>query len=649
MLKEYQGKTYEFPDDATPEEITSVLKSLEQPQQSGVGEDILEKAMSAPGDALSGIYEGLTNLPSALGYAQEHPLSALKTFGVGGLESLGQMYNLPFKFGKYLSEKNILPYSEQLLKLYPKVMIPEEKFSEFEKKLNIGETPEEQTIKSIGSLALPLKMIKGKALPARVAAESAFSSATSDNPFTGPLAFEVAPRMAEKTLELAQKGTKAGIRATAETKAALFDYPKYAQQLEEATKQATRASDEFNLQQKSLGKTNEAIQEHYSNRLNNALKFDEDANKGMADSLIEAVNRIDSQVSNLYNAVIPESAPKEILTGEKGFQIFKNITDSLIKEIKPIKGVLEEGIETSDEKSLINGLEKAEKLNSISTKDLLSFYKTSQQLSNKFKSKAWQEANGFTDAQRNNFNDAAKQFDKLTDKLSEVLNAINPEITANLAKAKDYFKTYKAPLYERPEYWSAIKKGRIVNDILKDTNSEQLGAKLLRNLILDNPKFNKYALSNVLNKNPENLIKLGGKEAYSDFVKANPEVNFSYQGLKGLQRGAEKIKSLQPEAGYIKGLQSKLAGKALKLSDKEIETLNTDEAKKVISIIDEEIKKLEELRESRDLTKRNQETIENKIKPLQQKRAKLITKFGLGAVAYQAYELGSRTLKNLFL
>lgn len=647
MLKEYKGKTYEFPDDASPEEIESAFGSMSKPQWAEVGQDIKSSLMSAFPETLKGITEGISNIPKTVSYAAENPLQALKNIGAGGVESLGRMYNLPFKAGEYLAEKNILPYSEELLKLYPKVSIPERAFTGLEEKLGLGQTPEEQSLRGYGSLVAPLKMIKGASLPSRLATETAYSASMGENPFTGPLAFEAAPRAIGKTLELTQKGVKAGAKTAAESKAALFDYPKYAQQLEEATKQAAQASDKFTLQQKSLGKTNEAIQEHYSNRLNNALKFNEDANKGMADSLMGAVGRIDSQVSNLYNNVIPEAAPKEIYTGEKGFKIFKNIADTLVKQIKPIKGILEEGLETSDEKSLINGLQNAEKLNSLPTKDLLSFYKTSQQLSNKFKSKAWQEASGITDAQRHHFNDAAKQFDKLSSKLAEVLDAINPEITTNLEKAKDYFKTYKAPLYERPEYWAAVKKGRITNDILKDTHSEQLGAKLLRSLILDNPEFNRYALSNVLNKNPANLVKLGEKEAYQDFVKSNPEVNFSYQGLKGLKSGAKKIESLEPESGYIKSLQSKLAGQELKLTDKDIKILNSNEAQKVIKIIDDEINKLKELRAQKDLSAKQLAELQEKIKPLEKKRTKLLAMLGLANLSSTAYQLGKGAIKSL--
>ena len=644
MLKEYNGKTYEFPDDATPQEINIAFKSLSQPQYGQVGKDIYNKAFESLIEAPKNIIGGLINIPSAIGYAQENPYQAIKNIGAGGAEALGRMYNLPFKTGEYLAEKNVLPFGEQLKKYYPKVMIPEEAFSGLKQKLNLGETPQEQTLRGLGSMAVPLKFMKGINLPARVATESAYSSATEGNPFTGPLAFEVGPKAIAKGVELGQKGIKKTIEFPKQIKESIYDYPKYAKQLEIAKQRNQLASENITQQLKNLGETAPTIEQHYKNRLGSALQLNKDPAKSLAQNLNTAVQNIDEQVSNLYKEVIPENTPESILAGTKGYKIYQNVADNLVKKFKPVKDVIEKGIETPDEKSLITGLENVDKLQEISTKDILSYYKTAQQLSNKFNSKAWQEANGLTDAARHEFNNASNYFSDLADKLGEVLNSINPEITTNLEKAKDYFKTYKAPLYERPEYWSTVKKGRITNDILKDTHSEQGGAKLLRSLILDNPEFTKNALARVLREKPENLKNIGGREEYEDFVHSNPDTSIAYHGLKGLEAGVKKIKGAQPEASYIQKLQSSLAGKELSISNKEIENLNSEEAQKVIKIINNEVEKLNKMKRVKNITTERLKALESKTKSLEEKRAKLIKKFGISALGMKLFKYGKKLI-----
>lgn len=616
--------------------VSDLGMSTQQPQYGQIGTDIFRKLMSAPEELRSSITETIKGLPSVGKFAMEHPGKAFANIPFGLAEQAYNLFRLPMKTGEYLGEKNI-PYFKQLLPVYHAFDKPMELLQSTEQKLGLGQTPEEQEIKGLSGFALPLKGLSSIPLKSRLGLESALSASQTENPFTGPLGFELTRGITRlpQGYSLAKNITTQGVQKALKTIPEMRDVaklPEYEQKLRIANQRAEQAANAYNEQQTNLGKAPEAIAQNYEEFLKQGLNLFEDPNMGMANSLNSIVEGIDKEVSDLYNQVIPSSAPETILTGSRGLDIFNNIRQNLSKTFQPIKTIVEEQIETPDEQALVSMFDNVDKLNEIKTNDILSMYKTTKQLSNRFKSKAWQEATGLTDAERNKFNDAGQFFSNLSTQLESVLNSIDPEIAANLNKANNFFKNYKAPLYKRPEYWQA-KKGRISGDILKNTHARTPDAILLRDIIGNDPDFTRYALSRVLRDNPLKLKTLVNRDEYLPFIIRNPITNTVMRGLQGLEEGQKQLSRLKPETTYREQLQQQLVSRPNQtLTKSQIENLNTTEAQQVLKLINNEISKLQKSQRAEEFTKARAEKLQKKVENLKISQGKL-KKYVLGLLS----------------
>lgn len=264
-----------------------------------------------------------------------------------------------------------------------------------------------------------------------------------------------------------------------------------------------------------------------------------DYEKAAAEEHNKIYNDVSKKVNKKYNDVLKGVKTKEILAGQKGYNIYETVAKSLGAEKKPLRNLIPDKILNSEEQDLITGLENYEKLKSIPTEKVLSFYKTAKQTARKFNNKAWQEANNLTDTERNNLEDASKQFTSLAEKLGEVLNEIDPKIIPKLKKADAYFAENKAPFYARPEHWQAQKQGRITSDILETTHADiktAPEAAFLRKLIMQNENYRRAALGKVFSNDYKKLLTEGDFEKYSEFVQNDPAVKLIHENLKNFNR-----------------------------------------------------------------------------------------------------------------
>lgn len=268
-----------------------------------------------------------------------------------------------------------------------------------------------------------------------------------------------------------------------------------------------------------------------------------DYNKLAAEEHNKIYNQISNEVSKKYNNVLKD-VDKNILAGSKGFNIYQNIAKSLGQKMAPLKNILpEEGALTPEENQLLTGFEGSEKLKSIPTSKVLSYYKTAKQLANKLDSKAWQEANNMTDVQRKNSSDAAEQFKNLSDKLAEVLDKIDPKIQNRIKEADTYFAKNKAPFYARKEHWEA-QKGRIDSDILKSTHADVSvapEASFLRNIIKSNENYRKAVLGKLFGRNFDKLLKEGKYQEYADLINLDPHVKNIHKTLETFENAKKQI------------------------------------------------------------------------------------------------------------
>lgn len=274
-----------------------------------------------------------------------------------------------------------------------------------------------------------------------------------------------------------------------------------------------------------------------------------DYGKLAAEEHNKVYNKISEEVNNKYNDVL-KGVDKGILAGSKGYAKYQEVAKAVGEKISPLKNLFPKEILTTDEEGLITGLEGSEKLTTIPTEKVLSFYKTAKQLSNKLKSSAWQEANGLTDVQRKNYNEAAKQFSFLSDKLGQVLDAINPDIKSKLSEADKYFAENKAPFYARKEHWEA-QKGRLDSDVLKSTHADTSTAPeagFLRNLIKTNENYRKAVLGKLFGRDLNKLTKEGEFEEYSSFIKSEPHVKNIHDTLNKFEKFKTQRKLTEPSA-----------------------------------------------------------------------------------------------------
>lgn len=250
-------------------------------------------------------------------------------------------------------------------------------------------------------------------------------------------------------------------------------------------------------------------------------------------------DEISKNVTKKYNDVLKDVDTKEILAGQKGYDIYQEVAKSLGEKAAPLKNLIPDKILNSEEQDLITGLEDFEKLKPVPTEKVLSFYKTAKQTARKFSNDAWQEANGLTEVERTNLQKASEQFTGLAEKLKKVLNIIDPKIIPKLEEADAYFAKNKAPFYARPEHWEAQNKGQITSDILESTHADKSvapEANFLRKLILENENYRRAALGKIFSNNYKKLASEGDFEKYTDFVKQDPAVKLIHETLKDFGR-----------------------------------------------------------------------------------------------------------------
>lgn len=640
------NQIHAFPDEATPDDINLALggSPSNEAQYGQVGTDIFKKLTQAPEELRSGLVDMFKGLPGVAQFAGEHPGKTLANIPFGLAELGANLFQLPFKTGQYLGEKNI-PYFKQLLPAYQFLNKPIEAIKSLEQKAGLSQSPEEQEIRGLAGLAVPMKWLTGLPLKSRLALESGISASQTDNPFTGPLGFELGRGITKlpEGISLAKNIATEGVQNVIKIIPQMRDMaklPEFEQKLRIANQRAEQAANQFNQQELNLGKAPEAIAENYVEYLQKGLGLSEDPNMGMANSLNAIVEGIDSEVSNRYDNVIPEGTPESIMTGSNGFQIFNNIKQNLSKEFEPLRNIVEDYIETPQEKSLVSTLSNVERLNEIPTADIVSMYKTAKQLSYRFRSRAWQEATGLTDAERNKFNDASQFFNGISSNLNDVLNSIDPAISENLVSANDFFKNHKAPLYKRPEYWQAQKKGRISGDILKNTHARTPDAMLLRDIVGNDPDFSRYALSHVIRDKPLKLKTLINRDEYMPFITRNPITNTAMQGLIGLEEGKNQISRLKPEISYKEQLQQQLVSRPNQtLTQSQLQNLNSTEAQSVLRLINREIAQTQKSERVETLTKERAERLQRRVENLKISQSKL-KKYAIGL-------LSAKTLKKI--
>jgi hypothetical protein len=628
-----------FPDEASQEDINLALggKTSDESQFGQIGTDIFRKLTEAPEELRTGIVETIKGLPNVAKFSMEHPGKALANIPFGIAEAGTKLFELPFTTGKYLGEKNI-PYFKQLKPAYEFLTKPSSLLQSVEQKIGLGQTPEEEEIKGLAGFAIPMKGLSKLPLKSRLAAESAISASQTENPFTGPLGYEIgrgiaqAPESYSLAKNIITQGTQKALKTVPQI-SEITKLPEYEQRLRIANQRAEQAANKFNQQQINLGKAPEAIAQNYEEFLKQGLGLSEDPSMGMANSLNEIVKGIDSEVANLYNDVIPETAPSSILAGSRGFDIFSNIKQNLSKQFQPLKNIIEDYVETPEEKSLVSTIGNVEKLKEIPTADIVSMYKTAKQLSYRFKSRTWQEATGLTDAERNKFNEASQFFDGISSNLKDVLNSIDPQIETNLEAANNFFKNYKAPLYKRPEYWEAQKKGRISGDILKNTHARTEDAMLLRDIIGNDANFSRFALSRVLREKPLKLKTLINKDEYMPFITLNPITNTVMKGLLGLEEGKKQISRLKPEVSYKEQLQQQLISRPNQtLTQAQLQNLNSNEAQSVLRLINREIEQTQKSQRVQEFSKERAEKLQRKVENLKISQGKL-KKYVIGLIS----------------
>jgi len=315
-----------------------------------------------------------------------------------------------------------------------------------------------------------------------------------------------------------------------------------------------------------------------------------DYNKLAAEEHNKIYDNISEQVREKYNDVLEEE-PESIPATNRGYRKFQQVAKSVGEEIAPLQKLFPDNVEvlSPEEQELVPELQNTQNLRAIPTDKLLSFYKTSKQIAYKLSSKAWQEANGLTETQRKNLDNASEKYSLLTNKLRDVLNEVSPSILEKLSDADTYFAKNKAPFYGRPEHWQAQKKGRITTDILRDTHAAKNvpEAAFLRNLIKTNEGYRSAVLGKLFARNLDKLTKEGNFEEYSDFVQTDPHVGQihgtlqKFEDIKNKLSGAEKLE--KPMAQEI----SKTVQQLLKAKNE----FNTNLAKNLSEKF-EQIKKL---------------------------------------------------------
>ena len=298
----------------------------------------------------------------------------------------------------------------------------------------------------------------------------------------------------------------------------------------------------------------EILEQHKNKFINDAQKsFDPEIDYGKlaAQEHNKIYNRVSEQVREKYDDILVDE-PESIPATNTGYRKFREVAKSVGEEIAPLQRLFPDNVEVlnQEEQELVPELQNAQNLRAIPTDKLLSFYKTSKQIAYKLSSKAWQEANGLTEVERENLNNASAKYNLLTNRLRDVLNEVSPSILEKLDDADTYFANNKAPFYKRPEHWEA-QKGRLDSDILKSTHADITTAPeagFLRNLIKNNENYRRAVLGKLFGRNLNKLAEQGKFEEYADFVKSDPHVKTIHDTLNQFEKLKTQRKLSEPLA-----------------------------------------------------------------------------------------------------
>ncbi len=706
------GQIAEFPDSMDVSQIESVLQKQFispkgntniAPQQSanemgyspggleGIGRDIAESTLSAPGAAL----QSLMRLPEHVGagaeYSKKEPwYKSAGQLGIGGVEGVAGLLSAPQVGGRYLAEKFSTPESSVYKGLH-ETPTPFELLRQYEAKGGVAPTKKgEEELRALGQLLLSRKMPFIPSKAGRIGVTAASVAGQGGDPIhaaLGAVVGEKAAKLPKKVPEwVKQTSDKYGLEdkilkseeELADSESSLKTAQAQAggkspeglkvksknleQKINELTNNLEKMtpkngaitnpkamipnlSHETNLQnaaavlEEAKGNTNEA-HKMQAMQLGAGQNFRE-----RASPLIHGgVEEIKSSIRPLYTSVDQDLINQNVMipNTDRATQV-RGEVDRLIN-----KGILAPESDAIYDRILQQFIEKlpGNEFDIVPASEFVQMYKSARDLARIARSRS--REGGIPQDQRKRWELQANALEPIVANQRQLLKDSIPKDTYNnLINADKQWGKRVIPFYNNAVYREVMKEGRAPENMISKTIGTNEHNQIMQQLIQSNPELNRLALGQQYSEKPHELL------TYNEMTEPYIAAHQPTQRLAEVQRRAleqlEKTKNIhtiaEQRATEISGNQKAIAEK-VKTEEIERQKLTTeiDKLKSDFKTTNENIQKLEiEIKKYGQSKARNEELKKYK-KDKDQIKSKLwgVASSGLG------YLLGKNVIDSMF-
>jgi len=572
------GQIAEFPDDMPHDQIESVLKKHFAPNNSspskaskkpmpeqptaeeespyqfqglgGIGRDIIESTLSAPGEALKGLMNIPEHIRAGNKYIKEEPwYHSLGQAGIGGAEGIAGLLSAPQAGARYLSEKFAEP-NGALYKGLHKTPTPYELMQDYEKKFGVDATKEgESELRAIAQMLLARKPIAN--IPSKLGRTAAISSTVAGQG-GDPVHAALGSFIAEHALKSA-KNAPGWIEANRdnvglENKLAESDADLSARESALKTAQAHSSSPEaLKVKSEDLeGKINNLnnqlneIKPQHEGQITNPSQLIPDLNH---EANLEEANQLLTQSQDNINAA-HEAQGLQLGRGQNfaerasplisgGVEEIKNsirpLYDSVDNDLRErnilipnnarateinnqMVDLMNQGIITSENDAIYDNILQqlqqqwgGEEFNSMPAADFVQIYKSTRDLERIARSRSRQT--GIPADERRRWEMQARELEPLVREQRELLRDSIPTTTFNnLTTADRQWGQRVIPFYNNSVYRMVLREGKTPDNIIKSTRGTTESNRALQELIQRNPELNRLALGQIYANSPQDLF-----------------------------------------------------------------------------------------------------------------------------------------------
>lgn len=563
---------------------------------SGIGRDVAESVLSAPGAALQSVLNVPEHIESASDYLEKN--NKLKSgykpwaqLGIGGAEGIAGLLSAPHVGARYLAEKFANPEGA-ISKSLHKTPTPYELMQDYEKELGINATKKgESELRALGQMFLAKKgLSKIPSKTGRVGTVSSSVAGQGGDPVHAALGAWFAEKAGEKTKKVPDWIDETKDKMGLEDKIVRSDEELSDREsaLKTAKAEAGKSSPETlkvesnNLEREianlesQLNETNEHSKSlntrpqglipdlRHETNLNNAIDLLEqttnnvnaaheaqglqlgrgqDFSERAAPLVTQGVENIKNEIRPLYDAVDTDLNNRQVIipNSNRATEI-QNAMNSLINN-----GTLSPENDSVYER-ILNQLEEqwgGEPFESIPASDFVQIYKSTRDLNRIARSRSRQ--NGIQADERRRWELQSRELQPIVEQQRQLLQESIPEDTYNnLMNADRLWGRNVIPFYNNSIYREVMKEGAVPKNMIDSTHGTTRSNRVMQELIKSNPELNRLALGQNYSNRPHELFNYD--ERTQPYIEAHEPTMRNMQAQERAMQSVERAQNVHDTA-----------------------------------------------------------------------------------------------------